>query len=146
MSYARADNDKPSSSDPKVDFNTSGASQVSSTKSTYQASPDISSNSSSLKRHYSSMSFVKQSMLSCTGIKISDLDHKTKHFHTSSSHFSLTSEELAKLAKLKQLRKSKNTSGPINKTQTLNPESRERKVPSSRVGRLGSFGSKSFFY
>ena len=54
----------------------------------------------------------------------------------------MTSEELAKLAKLKQLRKSKDKPKTESKPQTLNPQSRERKVPSSRVGRLSSFGGK----
>ena len=62
-------------------------------------------------------------------------------YHTSSVQWSLTADELAKLAQLKQTRIAQRKPQSSPRVQTLNPKSREKKVPSSRIGRIGSFGS-----
>jgi len=106
--------------------------------------------SSTSKRHYSSQSCWHSNMFLFPKIEPSYYcrlkNLKTvKHFHSTCISNALSSEELAKLAKLKQMRKSQDKSKIVYKTQTLNPQSRERKVPSSRIGRLSSFGGKLLF-
>ena len=94
-------------------------------------------------RHFSSLSHANHRLFASEKKQISRINHLLKkHFHNSSINLALTSEELAKLAKLKKLRKSQDATKSPNKTQTLNPESKEKKVPSSRIGRLSSFGGK----
>ena len=74
--------------------------------------------------------------------------NRVRCLHTSSSMNTITKEELAMLAKVKQIRQKKyikNSNIPnVQKMQeNLTNKARERKVPSSRLGRVISFGGNS---
>lgn len=70
-----------------------------------------------------------------------------KYYHTSSPVFTLTSEDLAKLAKLKHSRKKvQENISRVVQAPTLNPKSKEKKVPSTRIGRIGSFGGMFLWF
>ena len=97
------------------------------------------SSSSTPKRHFSTNT-ANSSLGQFLHLKHNFYKNGKNYYHTSSTNYALTSEQLLKLAKLKKMRKSQEKAS--NNMQTLNPESKEKKVPSSRIGRLSSFGGE----
>ncbi|XP_076817512.1 atypical kinase COQ8B, mitochondrial-like [Clavelina lepadiformis] len=77
-----------------------------------------------------------------------DFVGQQRSYHTTNLLYAITAEELANLAKVKQLRQMK--SGNVSETEKatnvsdmqkkLKRNSKERRVPSTRIGRLSSFG------
>jgi len=97
----------------------------------------------------SGMSSTKPTLFSrsrFTGLT-TKLDFSSKHrsLHTSSAMNAITADELAMLANVRQIRRNKDmkATGPsVKKMQErLTTRAKERKVPSSRLGRVMSFGN-----
>ena len=70
-----------------------------------------------------------------------------RFLHTSNHYDAITKEELIILAKVRQVRENKgNKTSSIHSVkkmqENLTNKARERKVPSSRIGRIMSFGGK----
>lgn len=76
--------------------------------------------------------------------------HRHRKFHTSSTMYAITTDDIAKINELRRQRKVKNTQQQNTATktkkicQTLSSEAKERKVPATRLGRLSSFGGFYF--
>lgn len=103
------------------------------------------------KQHYSTYSRSNSHMHLHCSFKTSFVSslHSRRQFSTSSCMQAITAEELAMLAKVRQTRRNKNITykkhgfRDITKMQDkLTSEAQETKVPTSRLGRLASFGSK----
>lgn len=88
-------------------------------------------------------------MLKLAASSMRHSNNSLRLLHTSCRQNAITKEELALLAKVRQVRESKEKKSSnipsVQKMQeNLTSKARERKVPSSRLGRIMSFGGKQW--
>lgn len=104
------------------------------------------------KREYSTLSGsyrTRQILLSSTPSNCSNFTSCHKNFHITVRNYVITAEDLAKVAEVAKNKKFEQTSKQktqnitrqdINTQQRLSSQSKESRVPSSRIGRVASFG------